>query len=108
MFATATLLLPLSKLGMGSDLAPRLLQSVEMAVDILEAMDESVVARKSVGIIKHYLRGFRATSTRPEPGVGNDAGDNYETAFMPNETNPNQTGVDIPVRLQPATCSVMH
>lgn len=105
MFATATLLLPLSKLGMRSDLAPQLLQSVEMAVEILEAMDESVVARKSVGIIKHYLRGLRASSTRSEPGIGNDTGGNYETAFLPTDTGSNQPGVDIPVRKRLTTWS---
>ncbi|KAJ5124501.1 uncharacterized protein N7515_008326 [Penicillium bovifimosum] len=60
MFATSTLLLPMSKLGMCEETMP-LLRSAELGVKILEAMDESVVARKSVEIIKQYLRDFRAS-----------------------------------------------
>jgi hypothetical protein len=60
MFATSTLLLPMSKLGM-CDETMSLLHSAEMGVEILEAMDESVVARKSVEIIKQYLKDFRAS-----------------------------------------------
>ncbi|PYH78106.1 RmlC-like cupin [Aspergillus uvarum CBS 121591] len=59
MFATSTLLLPMSKLGPCPETVP-LQRSVEMGVEILEAMDESIVARKSVEIIKHYLREFRS------------------------------------------------
>lgn len=59
MFATTTLLLPMSKLGMCPQTLP-LASSVEMAVEILEAMDESVVARKSVEIIVQYLKDFRS------------------------------------------------
>ncbi|KAJ6115653.1 hypothetical protein N7523_006070 [Penicillium sp. IBT 18751x] len=84
MFATSTLLLPMSKLGMCAETMP-LLRSVEMGVEILEAMDESVVARKSVEIIRQYLRDFRASGAQPpaagtevsedmagnEPGIGN-------------------------------------
>ncbi|CAG8246300.1 unnamed protein product [Penicillium salamii] len=66
MFATSTLLLPMSKLGMSAETMP-LLRSVEMGVEILEAMEESVVARKSVEIIRQYLRDFRATGA-PQPG----------------------------------------
>ncbi|KAJ5492972.1 hypothetical protein N7539_001718 [Penicillium diatomitis] len=64
MFATSTLLLPLSKLGMCADTSP-LLRSVEMGVEILESMDESVVARRSVEIIRHYLRDFHASAEQP-------------------------------------------
>ncbi|KAL3476845.1 hypothetical protein BJX99DRAFT_270197 [Aspergillus californicus] len=75
-FATSTILLPLSKsrsksnpnldpgLGLGPgfgkynhDSTP-LRHSVEKAIDILEATDESVVARKCVEIIRYYLREF--------------------------------------------------
>ncbi|CAI7613658.1 unnamed protein product [Penicillium bialowiezense] len=66
MFATSTLLLPMSKLGMSPETMP-LLRSVEMGVEILEAMEESVVARKSVEIIRQYLRDFRATGA-PQSG----------------------------------------
>lgn len=65
MFATSTLLLPMSKLGMCPETMP-LLRSVEIGVEILEAMEESVVARKSVEIIRQYLRDFRATGA-PQP-----------------------------------------
>jgi hypothetical protein len=70
MFATSTLLLPMSKLGMCAETMP-LLRSVEMGVEILEAMDESVVARKSVEIITQYLRDFR-TSGAQRPAAGAD------------------------------------
>lgn len=65
MFATSTLLLSLSKLGLCAETGP-LLQSAEMGVEILEAMEESVVARKSVEIIKQYLRNSRAAGA-PQP-----------------------------------------
>jgi hypothetical protein len=68
MFATSTLLLPMSKLGMCTDTMP-LLRSVEMGVEILESMDESVVARKSVEIIRQYLRDFRASGAQ-QPASG--------------------------------------
>ncbi|PYH95317.1 RmlC-like cupin [Aspergillus ellipticus CBS 707.79] len=67
MFATSTLLLPMSKLGMCPETIP-LRRSVEMAVEILEAMDESVVARKSVEIIKHYLKDFRPLDAQQSGG----------------------------------------
>lgn len=109
MFATTTLLLPMSKLGMCERTIP-LSRSVEMAVEILEAMDESVVARKSVDIIMHYLREFRASNNN------NGTDTNDSTAQMtvmptPSDTNvapalvgaetvgpgPGQPGFDIPV-----------
>lgn len=59
----------MSKLGMCAETMP-LLRSVEMGVEILEAMDESVVARKSVEIIRQYLRDFRAPGAhQPVPGA---------------------------------------
>ncbi|KAE8354811.1 fungal-specific transcription factor domain-containing protein [Aspergillus coremiiformis] len=67
MFATSTLLLPMSKLGMCSETIP-LRRSVEMALEILEAMDESVVARKSVEIIKRYLEEFSSSDTQSSMG----------------------------------------
>jgi hypothetical protein len=73
MFATSTLLLPMSKLGMSAETMP-LLQSVEMGVEILEAMDESVVARKSVEIIRQYIRDFRASGA-PQPTAGTAEGE---------------------------------
>ncbi|KAL2811459.1 fungal-specific transcription factor domain-containing protein [Aspergillus cavernicola] len=62
-FATSTLLLSLSKSKSIPTLNPdidqlHLRQSVEKAIDILEATDECVVARKCVEIIRFYLKEF--------------------------------------------------
>lgn len=66
MFTTSTLLLPMSKLGICPDIMP-LLRSIEIGVEILEAMDKSVVARKSVDIIRQYLQDFRASGAQEPP-----------------------------------------
>ncbi|KAE8396212.1 fungal-specific transcription factor domain-containing protein [Aspergillus alliaceus] len=89
MFATSTLLLPMSKLGMCSETIP-LRRSVEMALEILEAMDESVVARKSVEIIKRYLREFSLSDTQSSMGNGEGS-----VAALAAET-PSQGTFDIP------------
>ena len=81
----------MSKLGMCPETMP-LLRSVEMGVEILEAMDESVVARKSVEIIRQYLRDFRATGA-PQP-CGEE-----EVPTL--ETSPGQ-GFEVPV------CNLYH
>lgn len=96
MFATATLLLPLSKLGMSSDITPPLLRSVEMGVEILEAMDESVVAARSAVMIKNYLIDLRASATQSEAGDTGDDSTNGTTSAEA-ETRPTQRGVEIPV-----------
>lgn len=107
MFATTTLLLPMSKLGMCSQTIP-LARSVEMAVEILEAMDESVVARKSVDIIMHYLREFRASNNNNDHDDGAtptavtpaQSDGNSKSTFLGAETGspgPGQPGFDIPV-----------
>ncbi|PWY91380.1 RmlC-like cupin [Aspergillus sclerotioniger CBS 115572] len=90
MFATSTLLLPMSKLGMCAETIP-LRRSVEMAVEILEAMDESVVARKSVEIIKHYLREFRPIDVQTT--AGSSDGNKIAEFADPGST---QSGFDIP------------
>lgn len=81
MLATSTLLLPMSRLGMCAETAP-LLRSVEMGVEILEAMDESVIAQKSVEIIRQYLRDFREPGASQLPGEGaaslSEAGQAFE------------------------------
>jgi hypothetical protein len=64
----------MSKLGMCAETLP-LLRSVEMGVEILEAMEESVVARKSVEIIRKYLRDFRASGTQPQAAGAEGADD---------------------------------
>ncbi|KAJ5174675.1 uncharacterized protein N7482_000552 [Penicillium canariense] len=92
MFATSTLLLPMSKLGMCAQTMP-LLRSVEMGVEILDSMDECVVARKSVEIIRHYLRDFRASGAQQHtPG----AGDGVEHPAASVEAGPGQPGFEIP------------
>ena len=107
MFATTTLLLPMSKLGMCSQTIP-LARSVEMAVEILEAMDESVVARKSVDIIMHYLREFRASNNNNDDNDGAtptavtpaQSDGNSKSIFAGAEMvspGPGQPGFDIPV-----------
>ncbi|KAJ5820003.1 hypothetical protein N7474_005594 [Penicillium riverlandense] len=92
MFATSTLLLPMSKLGMCDETMP-LLRSVEMGVEILEAMDESVVARKSVEIIRHYLREFRASSAQQTSAPGAEGEAEASTPF---DQEPGQSAFDIP------------
>lgn len=96
MFATTTLLLPMSKLGMCPQTLP-LARSVEMAVELLEAMDESIVARKSVDIISHYLREFRASNnTQPVATSTPTHSENTDSTFVA-EPGPGQPGFDIPV-----------
>lgn len=104
MFATATLLLPLSKLGMSSETTPPLLRYIEMAVEILEAMDESVVARKSVEIIKHYLRLFRASDTHGDVGIDNNSVGNGEIAPMATDIGPGLPGDEMPASTDAYYC----
>lgn len=91
MFATSTLLLPMSKLGMCAETMP-LLRSVEMGVEILEAMDESVVARKSVEIVRQYLRDFRASGTQQQATETSDG----TVEMAPSELGAGSSGFDIP------------
>ncbi|KAI2792871.1 hypothetical protein POX_b02914 [Penicillium oxalicum] len=91
MFATSTLLLPMSKLGMCAETIP-LLRSVETGVEILESMDESVVARKSVEIIRQYLRDFRASGQQPAASVaGASTGEPAVPLETGQGTGPTQT-----------------
>ncbi|KAL2844756.1 hypothetical protein BJY01DRAFT_263824 [Aspergillus pseudoustus] len=97
-FATSTLLLPLSRPGFDLNLDPdlelstrqedmtntraeaqhsrlsSLHASVRKAIDILEATDESVVARKSAEIIKYYLREFEERESRGRETEGHHGG----------------------------------
>ncbi|OQE28645.1 hypothetical protein PENSTE_c003G06432 [Penicillium steckii] len=91
MFATSTLLLPMSKLGMCAETMP-LLRSVEMGVEILEAMDESVVARKSVEIVRQYLRDFRASGAQQQATGASEGTDE----MAPSEMGAGSAGFDIP------------
>ncbi|KAJ5760437.1 hypothetical protein N7520_007593 [Penicillium odoratum] len=95
MFATSTLLLPMSKLGMCEDTMP-LLRSVEMGVEILEAMEESVVARKSVEIIRQYLREFRSSGAQVATGIGGENGFMASGEPGPGHPGPGQPGFEIP------------
>ncbi|KAL2807581.1 RmlC-like cupin [Aspergillus granulosus] len=99
-FATSTLLLPLSRPGFNLDLDLDLSQqddttytstraelqhnrlssfrnSIRKAIDILEATDESVVARKSAEIIRHYLREFEERDCRAGGGGGGGGSSSY-------------------------------
>lgn len=104
----------MSKLGMCDRTIP-LARSVEMAVEILEAMDESVVARKSVDIIMHYLREFRASNNSSSSNTGNPNDSTAQAIATPAPSDttiapalvdaetavgpgPGQPGFDIPVR----------
>lgn len=75
-----------------------------MAVEILEAMDESVVARKSVEIIKHYLRLFRASDTQGEVGIDNGNIGNGEIAPMVTDIVPGLPGDEMPVSADAYYC----
>lgn len=63
MFAVTNILLPLSRKSL-SFLNPMetnlLIESVNKSIEILEAMDESVVAQESVEIVKNHLRDYGA------------------------------------------------
>lgn len=74
-----------------------------MAVEILEAMDESVVARKSVEIIMQYLRDFRASNSGVQPATPSqgdgDGNGNVDPTLVggPEPGSGLQTAFDIPV-----------
>jgi hypothetical protein len=69
MFAASILLLPVYRLGVTTDTNP-LLMFVDMAVEILEAMDESVVARRSAELLKHHVKECLSTNSH-ETGAAN-------------------------------------
>ena len=55
MFAASILLLYVSRIRTPSQ-SPSVVKSIEMAVEILDAMDESIVAQKSAEIISQSLK----------------------------------------------------
>lgn len=63
MFAITNILLPLSRKSV-SFLKPMelnlLIESVNKSLEVLEAMNESVFVRKSIGIVKNHLRDYSA------------------------------------------------
>lgn len=67
MFATAIILLRITTIGSSTE-TDRLVGHVHKAVEILAAMDESIVARRSIEIINHHLREIRASAA---DSVGN-------------------------------------
>ncbi|KAK2810146.1 hypothetical protein FQN50_003115 [Emmonsiellopsis sp. PD_5] len=71
-FAVSILLLYTIRVENSS--VPANIRFVEMAVEILEAMDESVVARKSAEIIKHYLGEAQNSGIPAPPAVNRDLG----------------------------------
>jgi hypothetical protein len=62
------ILLYMTQAGNSNDLLP-LSRYVEMAVEILEVMDESVIAVKSAGMIKHALERVKASAPPVAPAV---------------------------------------
>lgn len=76
LFATAVLLLHTSRVDQPQ--WPTIAPQVDIAVDILEAMDECMVARKSANIIRHMLEQVKG---EPAPGseTTTDFGNNNAT-----------------------------
>ncbi|KAF2668886.1 Zn(II)2Cys6 transcription factor [Microthyrium microscopicum] len=64
MFAVSVLLLYISRVRTPLQ-SPSVVKTIEMAVEILDAMDESVVARKTAVIIKDSLREAMEASAEP-------------------------------------------
>lgn len=68
MFAVTNLLLPLSRKSSAFlNLQERslIIESVHKSIEILEAMDESVVARESVEIVKNHLKEYAGNENYP-------------------------------------------
>ncbi|KIW10076.1 hypothetical protein PV08_11036 [Exophiala spinifera] len=96
-FATAIILFRLSQSGLRlhplSELetVDPLFATADMAVEILEAMDTSPVARKSAEIVKHHLRELRRLSTTASPVV--TAADGPERAAVSGPRSPDTFGL---------------
>ncbi|KAB5518851.1 fungal-specific transcription factor domain-containing protein [Coniochaeta sp. 2T2.1] len=67
-FAASMILLYMTQAGNNNELEP-LSRYVEMAVEILEVMDESVIAVKSAGMIKRALGRVKAPPPPPGPAA---------------------------------------
>lgn len=78
MFAVTNILLPLSRKSL-SFLNPLetnfLIESVNKSIEILEAMDESVVAQESVEIVKNHLRDYGADINNHPSHSSNNSND---------------------------------
>lgn len=78
MFAVTNILLPLTRKSL-SFLNPvetnLLIESVNKSIEILEAMDESVVARESVEIVKNHLRDYGADINNDPNNSNNHSND---------------------------------
>lgn len=78
MFAVTNILLPLSRKSLSflNQMETSLLiESVNKSIEILEAMDESVVAQESVEIVKNHLKDYDAEMNHdPNNGSNNSNG----------------------------------
>jgi hypothetical protein len=88
MFAASSLLLYVTRVRTPTQ-CPPIVKSIEMAVEILEAMDDSVVARKSADIVKQTLKEARGTTidsvitpSNPHSGMQTPVSQTFGNGFM--------------------------
>ena len=88
MFAASSLLLYVTRVLTPTQ-CPSAVRSIEMAVEILEAMDDSIVARKSAEIVKQTLKEARGTTidsviapSHPHSGVQTPIAQTFGNGFM--------------------------
>lgn len=88
MFAASSLLLYVTRVRTPTQ-CPPIVKSIEMAVEILEAMDDSVVARKSADIVKQTLKEARGTTidsvispSNPQSGMQTPISQTFGNGFM--------------------------
>jgi len=88
MFAASSLLLYVTRVRTPTQ-CPPIVKSIEMAIEILEAMDDSVVARKSADIVKQTLKEARGTTidsvispSNPHSGMQTPISQTFGNGFM--------------------------
>jgi len=88
MFAASSLLLYVTRVRTPTQ-CPLIVKNIEMAVEILEAMDDSVVARKSADIVKQTLKEARGTTidsviapSNPHSGMQTPVSQTFGNGFM--------------------------
>jgi len=88
MFAASSLLLYVTRVLTPTQ-CPLAVRSIEMAVEILEAMDDSIVARKSAEIVKQTLKEARGTTidsviapSNSQSGVQTPVAQTFSNGFM--------------------------
>lgn len=88
MFAASSLLLYVTRVRTPTQ-CPSVVRSIEMAVEILEAMDDSVVSRKSADIVKQTLKEARGTTidsviapSNPHSGVQTPIAESFGNGVM--------------------------